>query len=167
MSLKCCQSFGPWPLECVPFVGWIRMKLEILHHKSRRAWKEMICQIIYFWQILQEEKQPLAGNRNVWFINCCFFEINPLLGHMFYKHPLVLWSLFLVGILHVTWHLCAFAFVKTIFKIYYNISLMNFLNKVRYPTYTPVLHEAIELWCHDPAVTTPVLKLMAELAQSR
>lgn len=36
-----------------------------------------------------------------------------------------------------------------------------------YPTYTPVLQRAIELWYHEPAVTTPVLKLMAELAQSR
>ncbi|KAL5015882.1 hypothetical protein ScPMuIL_005471 [Solemya velum] len=36
-----------------------------------------------------------------------------------------------------------------------------------YPTYTPVLHRAIEVWYHDPAVTTPVLKLMAELAQNR
>ncbi|XP_076368513.1 ran-binding protein 16 isoform X1 [Tachypleus tridentatus] len=36
-----------------------------------------------------------------------------------------------------------------------------------YPAYTPVLHRAIELWYHDPAVTTPVLKLMAELVQNR
>ncbi|KAL3864345.1 hypothetical protein ACJMK2_006036 [Sinanodonta woodiana] len=36
-----------------------------------------------------------------------------------------------------------------------------------YPTYSPVVHRAIELWYHDPSVTTPVLKLMAELAQNR
>ncbi|XP_067129437.1 exportin-7 isoform X3 [Centruroides vittatus] len=36
-----------------------------------------------------------------------------------------------------------------------------------YPTYTPILHRAVELWYHDPAVTTPVLKLMAELVQNR
>ncbi|XP_076471297.1 exportin-7-like [Babylonia areolata] len=36
-----------------------------------------------------------------------------------------------------------------------------------YPTYTPVLQRAVELWCHDPAVTTPILKLSAELAQNR
>lgn len=36
-----------------------------------------------------------------------------------------------------------------------------------YPGYTPVLHRAIELWYHQPSVTTPVLKLMAELAQNR
>ncbi|XP_067656691.1 exportin-7-like isoform X2 [Haliotis asinina] len=36
-----------------------------------------------------------------------------------------------------------------------------------YPTYTPVLQRAVELWFHDPTVTTPVLKLMAELAQNR
>lgn len=36
-----------------------------------------------------------------------------------------------------------------------------------YPTYTPILHRAVELWFHDPTVTTPVLKLMAELVQNR
>lgn len=41
------------------------------------------------------------------------------------------------------------------------------LTVTSYPTYTPVLHRAIELWYHDPSVTTPVLKLMAELAQNR
>uniref|UniRef100_U3JFX0 Exportin 7 n=1 Tax=Ficedula albicollis TaxID=59894 RepID=U3JFX0_FICAL len=32
-----------------------------------------------------------------------------------------------------------------------------------YPSYMPILQRAIELWYHDPACTTPVLKLMAEL----
>uniref|UniRef100_T1JH36 Gamma-tubulin complex component 2 n=1 Tax=Strigamia maritima TaxID=126957 RepID=T1JH36_STRMM len=36
-----------------------------------------------------------------------------------------------------------------------------------YPTYTPILQRAIELWYHDPVITTPVLKLMAELVQNR
>ena len=36
-----------------------------------------------------------------------------------------------------------------------------------YPNYTPVLQRAVELWCHDPTVTTPILKLTAELAQNR
>ncbi|RWS31317.1 exportin-7-like protein [Leptotrombidium deliense] len=36
-----------------------------------------------------------------------------------------------------------------------------------YPSYTPILHRAIDLWYHDPQVTTPVLKLMAELVQNR
>ncbi|PIK61768.1 putative exportin-7-like [Apostichopus japonicus] len=36
-----------------------------------------------------------------------------------------------------------------------------------YPSYTPILLRAVELWYHDPAVTTPVLKLMAELVQNR
>lgn len=36
-----------------------------------------------------------------------------------------------------------------------------------YPRYTPILHSAIEMWYHDPQVTTPVLKLMAELVQNR
>uniref|UniRef100_A0A669ETJ4 Exportin 7 n=1 Tax=Oreochromis niloticus TaxID=8128 RepID=A0A669ETJ4_ORENI len=36
-----------------------------------------------------------------------------------------------------------------------------------YPTYMPILQRAIELWYHDPACTTPVLKLMAELVHNR
>lgn len=36
-----------------------------------------------------------------------------------------------------------------------------------YPTYTSVLLRAIEWWYHDPNVSTPVLKLMAELVQNR
>lgn len=37
----------------------------------------------------------------------------------------------------------------------------------RYPDYTPILIRAVELWAHDPQVTTPVLKLFAELVQNR
>lgn len=37
----------------------------------------------------------------------------------------------------------------------------------RYPDYTPILIRAIELWPHDPQVTTPILKLFAELVQNR
>ena len=36
-----------------------------------------------------------------------------------------------------------------------------------YPAYTPILHRAVELWFHDPNVTTPVLKLTVELVQNR
>ncbi|XP_017780137.1 PREDICTED: exportin-7 isoform X3 [Nicrophorus vespilloides] len=36
-----------------------------------------------------------------------------------------------------------------------------------YPSYIPILLRAIELWYHDPQVTTPVLKLFAELVQNR
>uniref|UniRef100_A0A8C7XH10 Exportin 7 n=1 Tax=Oryzias sinensis TaxID=183150 RepID=A0A8C7XH10_9TELE len=35
-----------------------------------------------------------------------------------------------------------------------------------YPAYMPILQRAIELWYHDPACTTPVLKLMAELVHN-
>ena len=38
---------------------------------------------------------------------------------------------------------------------------------VSYPSYSPMLIRAQELWFHEPAVTTPVLKLFAELAQNR
>lgn len=30
-----------------------------------------------------------------------------------------------------------------------------------YPAYMPVLHRAMELWSHDPTVTSPLLKLLA------
>ena len=36
-----------------------------------------------------------------------------------------------------------------------------------YPTYTPILQRAVEIWYQDPQVTTPVLKLFAELVQNR
>lgn len=36
-----------------------------------------------------------------------------------------------------------------------------------YPAYTPVLQRAVEIWYQDPQVTTPVLKLFAELVQNR
>ncbi|XP_066968939.1 exportin-7 isoform X7 [Macrobrachium rosenbergii] len=36
-----------------------------------------------------------------------------------------------------------------------------------YPTYTGVLVRGVEIWSHDPQVTTPVLKLFAELVQNR
>lgn len=36
-----------------------------------------------------------------------------------------------------------------------------------YPSYTGVILEALGLWYHDPFVTTPVLKLMAELVLNR
>ncbi|XP_044735322.1 exportin-7 isoform X2 [Chrysoperla carnea] len=36
-----------------------------------------------------------------------------------------------------------------------------------YPSYTPILIHAIELWYHNPEVTTPVLKLFAELVYNR
>ena len=36
-----------------------------------------------------------------------------------------------------------------------------------YPTYSGVLIRGLEVWSHDPEVTTPVLKLYAELVQNR
>ncbi|CAB4068948.1 XPO7 [Lepeophtheirus salmonis] len=36
-----------------------------------------------------------------------------------------------------------------------------------YPAYTPILQRAIEIWYQDPQVTTPILKLFAELVQNR
>merc|ERR1711997_1100686 len=45
-------------------------------------------------------------------------------------------------------------------------SYMMFFDWI-YPAYTPVLQRAIEIWYQDPQVTTPVLKLFAELVQNR
>jgi len=36
-----------------------------------------------------------------------------------------------------------------------------------YPAYTPILQRAVEIWYQDPQVTTPILKLFAELVQNR
>ncbi|XP_060053128.1 ran-binding protein 17 isoform X2 [Erinaceus europaeus] len=36
-----------------------------------------------------------------------------------------------------------------------------------YPLYLPVLQKAVELWYSEPACTTPILKLLAELVQNR
>ncbi|XP_055588183.1 exportin-7 isoform X1 [Uranotaenia lowii] len=36
-----------------------------------------------------------------------------------------------------------------------------------YPDYSPILIKAVELWAHDPTVTTPVLKLFTELVYNR
>uniref|UniRef100_A0A0B7BCX8 Importin N-terminal domain-containing protein n=1 Tax=Arion vulgaris TaxID=1028688 RepID=A0A0B7BCX8_9EUPU len=36
-----------------------------------------------------------------------------------------------------------------------------------YQSYIPMFQRAVELWYHDPAVTTPILKLFTELAQNR
>ena len=36
-----------------------------------------------------------------------------------------------------------------------------------YPQYTNVMVRGVEIWCHDPQITTPVLKLFAELVQNR
>lgn len=36
-----------------------------------------------------------------------------------------------------------------------------------YPTYTPVIKRALEIWYNDPQVTTPALRLIAELVDGR
>ncbi|ODM92544.1 Exportin-7 [Orchesella cincta] len=36
-----------------------------------------------------------------------------------------------------------------------------------YPAYIQILQKAVELWFHDPVVTTPILKLFGELVQNR
>lgn len=44
---------------------------------------------------------------------------------------------------------------------------LHFLFCSYYTDYLPILLRAVELWAHDPAVTTPVLKLFAELVHCR
>ena len=36
-----------------------------------------------------------------------------------------------------------------------------------YPDYFPVLQRALQLWCHDPSVTTPILRLASELVNNK
>ena len=38
---------------------------------------------------------------------------------------------------------------------------------IRYPDYTAVFLRALQLWYHQPQVTSPLLKLFAELVQNR
>ena len=42
-------------------------------------------------------------------------------------------------------------------------SLMN----PSYPSYIEVLLQALNIWYHDPTVTTPILKFIAELVLNR
>uniref|UniRef100_A0A8C0K6I2 RAN binding protein 17 n=1 Tax=Canis lupus dingo TaxID=286419 RepID=A0A8C0K6I2_CANLU len=46
-------------------------------------------------------------------------------------------------------------------------STKRFLHICIYPTYLPILQRTIERWYGEPACTTPILKLMAELMQNR
>lgn len=57
-----------------------------------------------------------------------------------------------------------FDFLQSIFKIV-EIHFIRFSRY--YSDYLPMLIRAVELWAHDPAVTTPVLKLFAELLHCR
>lgn len=54
-----------------------------------------------------------------------------------------------------------------IFIIHQSVWERSWAQTCRYPAYMPILQRAIELWYHDPACTTPVLKLMAELVHNR
>lgn len=54
-----------------------------------------------------------------------------------------------------------------IFVINQSVWECSWTQPCRYPAYMPILQRAIELWYHDPACTTPVLKLMAELVHNR
>ncbi|XP_017472351.1 PREDICTED: exportin-7-like [Rhagoletis zephyria] len=53
-----------------------------------------------------------------------------------------------------------------VFSFVSKSNIMIFFNWI-YPAYTPVFHAAIDMWCHDPQVTTPILKLYAELVNNR
>ncbi|KAF2366896.1 Armadillo-type fold [Trinorchestia longiramus] len=49
-----------------------------------------------------------------------------------------------------------------LFDWMYPFSIMSF-----YPTYSGIFIRGLEIWSHDPEVTTPVLKLFAELVQNK
>lgn len=67
---------------------------------------------------------------------------------------------------------CTIYILRDFFQIerekreFYIILVFLFLS-IRYPNYTPILLHAVELWHHEPQVTTPVLKLFSELVQNR
>ena len=48
-----------------------------------------------------------------------------------------------------------------------SIYIFNWYFFLIFQAYTPVLQRAVEIWYQDPQVTTPVLKLFAELVQNR
>lgn len=58
-------------------------------------------------------------------------------------------------------------YIHTYLLTYYILLLRSPWTLTRYPNYTPILLHAVELWHHEPQVTTPVLKLFAELVQNR
>lgn len=48
------------------------------------------------------------------------------------------------------------------------VSLAVFLDApISYPSYTEVLLQALHIWYHDPNITTPILKFIAELVLNR
>ena len=75
------------------------------------------------------------------------------------KHPI--WC-FLTGYIQVYISLFTIYWISCLFTFFNLIFFSNF-----YPAYTPVLQRAVEIWYQDPQVTTPVLKLFAELVQNR
>lgn len=72
-----------------------------------------------------------------------------------------------------------YIFMSHVFNVYYyiyvcvyvHVYIYSFLNCPftisSYPDYIPIFIEALRLWYHYPFVTTPVLKLMAELSSNR
>lgn len=88
-----------------------------------------------------------------------------------FKIPLIFSSIFFCFI--VIWgngiqdfvHVSRVSITKRPFKFF----APKFFNRLyqRYPAYLPVLQRAIERWYGEPACTTPILKLLAELMQNR
>lgn len=55
-----------------------------------------------------------------------------------------------------------------VFIIYFHFNIYLYIFACSYYTdYLPILLRAVELWAHEPAITTPVLKLFAELVHCR
>lgn len=58
-------------------------------------------------------------------------------------------------------------FIAMVVCVLYGLNYNPWRMWHRYPNYTRIFLQAVELWYHDPQVTTPVLKLFAELVQNR
>lgn len=57
--------------------------------------------------------------------------------------------------------------VRGLAKEFVRPQYYNLLFEWIYPTYTPVINKALEIWYNDPSVTTPALRLVAELVDPR
>lgn len=49
----------------------------------------------------------------------------------------------------------------------FHIQFTSLTNSFRYPKLSSIFHRALELWAHDPVISTSLLKLMTELTQNK
>jgi len=137
-------SFGgeSWCHLCILYFG--REKLEGNFCDSLQSF---ICQLL-----VVSEKAIGAGLK---FARVFFTKLN--LACYSPKFPPTIWYMV------VSSHMSIMFWLVTNFFIV----LLALASSLSYPAYTGLLLEALQLWFHDPMVTTPILKLMAELVLNR